>query len=353
MTFQFESPWACSNFGSRRTPTLYNWRSLRVPMKMKDLPEEMRRFGRWVSIGLASRSGMRGYHQKNVMAGTWSGWAFPTAEGQGGLKLRKTDFTFRVSLLIHGFHRVGLTIEEASARVGEYPFVRRQLGSRKRSHSVQEEVGFGPTLRTGYYYPFLRKYAHLDHVFELWWGIYLNWKEWIVLADQQTIRFVATRYQDQGQDEGAKEFLSLVKDIQEKTKPASQEQQEEGFRFQEQALLRSLHRMNETLPAPDDNATQSLAENPQTRPDVEIGTVAMTTANLAILYHCHHRWDSATARYQEAYDLYGSSRVPQRVGDLVLPWLRAQIERCGAQEPPEPRPVLRSSSHAAGGRPRS
>lgn len=322
-------------------------------MKMKDLPEEMRRFGRWVSIGLASRSGMRGYHQKNVMAGTWSGWAFPTAEGQGGLKLRKTDFTFRVSLLIHGFHRVGLTIEEASARVGEYPFVRRQLGSRKRSHSVQEEVGFGPTLRTGYYYPFLRKYAHLDHVFELWWGIYLNWKEWIVLADQQTIRFVATRYQDQGQDEGAKEFLSLVKDIKEKTKAASQDQQEEGFRFQDQALLQFLNWANETLPGPKDDATQSFVGNPHTRRDVEISSVAMTTANLAILHHRHRRWDCAMVRYQEACNLYDLPRVPQRIQDLVLPWLRAQIERCGAKEPPDPRPILQSPSNAAGGRTRS
>lgn len=320
-------------------------------MKMRDLSiDEMERFGRWLSIGLASRPGTRGRRQKNVMAGMWNAWSLPTAQGQGGLRLRKTDFTLRVSLLVHGFHRVGLTIEKAADRVGEYPFGGRQLGSRKRSNSVQEEVGFGPTLRTGYYYPFLRENPNLGQIFELWWGIYLYWKDSIVSEDPGTIRFITERYRGKGQDEVAEEFLLLVEDIQAHAKPESPDQLEERFRAREQTLVRSLDQAKR-IPSPlRENATQPLAEVRQGAVHPDVLGPAMTTANLAILYHRHRRWSAASVRYQDAYDLYGSPLVSPRVQDLMLPWFQAQIERCRAEELPDRMPILGVSSRVASGR---
>ena len=124
------------HFAAKWKNQLYNWCHSKAGCEMPPLTlEQMTCFAQWISIGLAERAGVRGRRQKNLMIGPWGAWG-PTP------KLRGSDFTFRVCLLIEGFHQAGLSVEQAAEMVADLDFVESIP-----AHTYQFEVGQFARLR--------------------------------------------------------------------------------------------------------------------------------------------------------------------------------------------------------------
>jgi len=180
----------------------------------------MEGFGTWLSIGLATRPGRRGRRQTQPMAGAWCTWASgdkPVVRQPFGM--RGSDFSLRVSLLVHGWHRTGLSIQAAAERTAEYDLVQSQLGkSRRGRRSVcsgwaEGETEKDETVRTTYY-KFLQRHSEtIDQLLESWFWNYLQWSDWAINADTRALDLLAEEYQTKGERENASHFLALVESI--------------------------------------------------------------------------------------------------------------------------------------------
>ena len=125
--------------------------------------ENMEGFGLYLSIDLAERAGQRGRRQKAPMVGMFTTWLVPCPR-----RFRKTDFSLRVALLVHGWHKTGLSVLEAAEKVAEeYEFVRVRLGHRGRRSTWSDGITeVDETVRTTYY-KFVERYPEIDVLLEM------------------------------------------------------------------------------------------------------------------------------------------------------------------------------------------
>jgi hypothetical protein len=135
--------------------------------------EDMEHFGQWLSLDLASREGKRGRRQKNPMMGGWVSWTFSKNRKTPQHHVRRTDFSFRVALLVQGWHRAGLTVIRAAERTAEYPFVQKHLGKRVKPTDFNDGVTEKDETVRQHYYKFIENNPRIDDLLELWFGSYL------------------------------------------------------------------------------------------------------------------------------------------------------------------------------------
>jgi hypothetical protein len=129
--------------------------------------------------------------------------------------MRGTDFSLRVTLLVQGWHKTGLTILDAATKTAEYPFVDARLGksSRGRRSSWEDaEPAKDDTVRQ-FYYAFRRNHRNLDELLDAWYAAYLEWCAWVIAASERTLDHVVAKYERRGQTENAKEFRLFARRI--------------------------------------------------------------------------------------------------------------------------------------------
>jgi hypothetical protein len=173
---------------------------------MTHLPKSvMEEFGAWIAIDLATRSGQRGRRATQIMSGMFTAWSYPTRA-----KIRRTDFTFRVTLLVHGWTMTGMDTIRASERVAEYRLVQMHLGKRARPSLLGEGVTEKDETTRTFYNKARKNWPNLDQLFQLWLALFEQWRGWAMGVDQRTIEFVKARYLAKGEPENAAQFVALV-----------------------------------------------------------------------------------------------------------------------------------------------
>ena len=138
--------------------------------------------------------------------------------------MRGADFSLRVTLLVLGWHRTGLSIQAAAERTAEYEFVQSRLGkSRRGRRSVcsawaEEQTEQDETVRTTYY-KFRKRYSKLvDSLLESWFWNYMHWCDWVINADPRALALVVEEYRSKGEPENARQFLALAESIRTKAR---------------------------------------------------------------------------------------------------------------------------------------
>jgi hypothetical protein len=175
----------------------------------------MQHFGSWLFLDLCSRTGQRGRRQKEPMRGVWSSRTYGRSRGaRQPSRMRGSDFSLRLTLWIHGWHRLGLPIQEAAGKAAEEDFVKSHLGRSKRGRPSAWGEGVtevDDTART-FYYKFLARRPGLDinMLFDGMLANYLGWREWVIRADEFTLNFAAGLYTKRGLPEQGKQFLALA-----------------------------------------------------------------------------------------------------------------------------------------------
>jgi hypothetical protein len=181
--------------------------------------EEMEEFGSWLFIDLASRPGQRGRPQKNPMQGVFSKLSFGKSPGmqQRGM-LRGSDFSRRLALWVHGWRGTGMTMRRACEKAAEVDLVKARLGrptrGRKPNIPGDGEQEADETIRTCY--DAVRKKWGLDQMLRAYYGWFLDWKQWVIDANEKALKFVAGLYPKTG-PVNAKSFLRFVYKIREKS----------------------------------------------------------------------------------------------------------------------------------------
>lgn len=187
------------------------------PLKLT--ADQMEDFGCWLFIDLASRTGQRGRAQKTPMKGVFSAPQFGKNPGvpQPGM-LRGSDFSRRLALWVHGWHRSGMSIRSACEKAAEVELVQARLGKAIRGRKPQFS-GDGiqeadQTIRTCYIA--VRKKWGLDQMLRAYYyDWFIGWSEWVRAADERTLRFVAGLYPKTGPVSG-EHFLRFAHKLREK-----------------------------------------------------------------------------------------------------------------------------------------
>ncbi len=186
---------------------MYNWCRRMIEKQPFSLTQdEMQWFGRWFSLDIAERTGIRGRRQKQAMVGAFC--TRPVVLG-GGRKppgqLHGSDFSLRVALLIHGWHRTGMSVRKAAEKVAEdyRYFLKTHLGG---------DTEIDETVRQAYYYR-VRKKHPLDVLLESWFWNFLHCCDWIKVCDPRATDLIALDYQNKGRPEMATMFRDFVVDV--------------------------------------------------------------------------------------------------------------------------------------------
>jgi hypothetical protein len=175
--------------------------------------EQMEEFGSWLFLDLAIRPSKRGRRQTQPLAGVFVGWTFgknPRVRHQG--LLRGTDFSFRLALWIHGWYRAGMSIKGACDKARKQDFVRSWLGKGQRGRRCRWAEGgteVDETAKT-VYYKFRARRPQMDQLLMGWFLSFCAWREWVVNADEETLRFVKGLYESRGQRDNGRRFLELA-----------------------------------------------------------------------------------------------------------------------------------------------
>ena len=170
--------------------------------------EVMRRFGLWLSIDLAERTGRRGCRQKRPMIGMFTTWCVPCPR-----RFRGSDFSLRVALLVQGWHKTGLAVLLSAEKVAQdYEcFLKRHLGKSRRGKRSTMPVGteIDEVVRT-IYYKFIKRNPEVDVLLEMWFSYYLHWCDWVISVDETGIELTVQEYISQDLPESAKAFRELA-----------------------------------------------------------------------------------------------------------------------------------------------
>jgi hypothetical protein len=169
--------------------------------------KDMAGFRAWLAIDLAVRPDTHTAPQNHLMVGVFVTWVNPPK------RMRASDFSLRVALMVHSYHITGKPILYAAEAVAKYDFVKGRLGRGRRG----KRSTFGPgtevdeTVRTTYY-KFRSRYskAELDGLLELWYESYLSWCAFMIDASEDVIDMIGRAYISQSQPDLAKAFRDLV-----------------------------------------------------------------------------------------------------------------------------------------------
>ena len=133
--------------------------------------------------------------------------------------LRGSDFSLRVALLVHGWHKVGMQVLTAAEKVAEdyKGFLCLHLGKGKRGKRCSWGKGteLDETVRT-IYYKFIGKCPEIDVLLEIWLWYYFHWLDWVVSVDEAGIELTVQKYIEQDQPESAKAFRKLATSARQK-----------------------------------------------------------------------------------------------------------------------------------------
>jgi len=168
---------------------------------------EMEQFGRWLSLDLTERAGVRGRRQERPMEGYFC--TRPNGKVPGA-ELRGFDFSLRVVLLIHGWRSTGMSIRAAAEKVAEdyRSFLEMRLGSKTE---IDE------TVRSAYYYPLREKLA-IDQQLEFWFWNFQHWCGWIGRIDRSLIESVILDYSQSGKSDSEALFRALISEVRSATR---------------------------------------------------------------------------------------------------------------------------------------
>jgi hypothetical protein len=190
----------------------------------------------------AERPGKRGRRQTLGMVGMFIAWPKirgPKIDGQTQRRnARVSDFTLRVALLVHVWHKTGLSIQGAVEKVcHDYKsFLMERLGKGKRGKrsKIAPGVEIDEVVRT-MYYTFIKRVRragkdsgvqkvrpsskegnqdkYMDVLLEVWLEYYQTWCDWVISADESAIDVTEQEYISLGKRESATVFRELVRSI--------------------------------------------------------------------------------------------------------------------------------------------
>ncbi len=139
-----------------------------------------------------------------------------------------------MSLLIESWKQSGLPVEEAAEKTAGIPFVRRQFQRSQAKGKWGDLSDLGEMLRTGYYYPFRKKWPQLESAVGLWRAAFAVWCVWARTADPRLMRSLSNDTLKRDEREDAEAFLLLVADV--KKVPTIQD----PFKISEEALQKTI-----------------------------------------------------------------------------------------------------------------
>lgn len=191
--------------------------------------QDMELFGRYLTLDLCERPGVRGTAQILPMVGMFSAWLIVRMESDGEivtckqvLGLRGSDCSLRVALLVQGWHKTGMPIITAAEKVAEEYgwFLGSRLGKGKRGRRSVLSGGsteVDETVRTTYY-KFSKRYPEIDVLLEIWFWNYVSWRNWVASVDEKGIELTVRDYKRKGEPENAKRFSCLADRIRRRGK---------------------------------------------------------------------------------------------------------------------------------------
>lgn len=254
------------------------------------------------------------------MVGRFRAWSYGKSDNRHPGRMRRTDFTWRVALLVHALHRAGISVLQACTAAEEWQFVRDHLGRRKPEADEGTEVD--RTVRT-YYYNFRKHHRDLDRELDLALGSYAEWCGWVLSADAKTLEFVHKQYEENNQSAMAKQFRDLVGRLQ----------AEETFKPKD-----THSRVQESIAVYESRIGELKSQLEAGNSHEGTPTISVLTMNvlkLARLCHEARLFPKAILAYNDARGLTADdlSLSPERRSQVVM-WVDQQIERCNEPAPP-------------------
>jgi tetratricopeptide (TPR) repeat protein len=196
-----------------------------------------------------------------------------------------------------------ISVLAASVKVAsEYEVFLNRLGNSNRGRRTEggERADYPEeTIRT-FYYKFCGTHPQMDQEFDLAWSLYIEWKEWAIAADEQTIKMALQLYRESGRPpEDTEQFATLVKELRSEVTQAEWDEENkrrlEVYRSRSQSDPRSAN--------------------------------AVTT--VAYFLHKARKFAEAITNYENARELTKADpELPVWRKDEIRRWIDDQIQRC-------------------------